>query len=291
MQRTDASKARIVKRFSASAVSHLVGEIERRIEPSIRLYPRRVRDTDLPLGASRLAGVPDVPRAFEWPTVRGDPLRLIAQVNLQDLRAFDAARALPSAGWLYFFYDVDGPGWGYDPRHRDCWRVIHVEGEAEELERIPRSQRRRLRGFRMCAVDFTPEITLPDATILVADGVFESTSEEWRAYCEVFTKLCPESQAVHRLLGQPDLVQSDMRLECQLASHGVYCGNATGDLDPRRAVLEAGARDWVLLLQVDTDPYGPGWMWGDCGRVYYVIRERDLAARDFDQVWLVLQAG
>ncbi len=52
-----------------------------------------------------------------------------------------------------------------------------------------------------------------------------------------------------------------------------------------------GAKDWILLLQVDTDDDsdGPGWMWGDCGRIYFWIRRQDLAARRFDRAWTVLQ--
>jgi len=32
-------------------------------------------------------------------------------------------------------------------------------------------------------------------------------------------------------------------------------------------------------------------MWGDLGRIYYWIRDDDLAARRFDRSWLVLQCG
>jgi uncharacterized protein YwqG len=82
-----------------------------------------------------------------------------------------------------------------------------------------------------------------------------------------------------------------MRLECQLASHGLYCDNPSGYENPRVKLLEAGASDWRLLLQVDTDEQGPGWMWGDCGRVYYWMRAEDIRQQAWDTAWLVLQCS
>ena len=90
----------------------------------------------------------------------------------------------------------------------------------------------------------------------------------------------------HQLLGHPMEVQGDMAEECQLVTHGMYCGGT--DVDPRAEELKPGAKDWRLLLQVDTDDDAE-MMWGDCGRLYYWIRQQDLQARDFDRSWMVLQ--
>jgi uncharacterized protein YwqG len=32
-------------------------------------------------------------------------------------------------------------------------------------------------------------------------------------------------------------------------------------------------------------------MWGDCGMVYYWIREQDLRERAFDRAWAILQCS
>lgn len=47
----------------------------------------------------------------------------------------------------------------------------------------------------------------------------------------------------------------------------------------------------ILLLQLDTDEEenGPGWMWGDAGRLFFWIKPGDLAARRFDRAQLVLE--
>jgi uncharacterized protein YwqG len=90
------------------------------------------------------------------------------------------------------------------------------------------------------------------------------------------------------MLGHPDPIQNDMQLDCQLAFHGLYTGNASGYEDPRRAELEKGAEDWQLLLQIDSDDKAR-MIWGDAGRLYFWIRKQDLEKRAFENVWMILQ--
>ena len=56
----------------------------------------------------------------------------------------------------------------------------------------------------------------------------------------------------------------------------------------RKYWTRRGAAEWLLLLQVDSDDVAQ-WMWGDCGRLYYWIRESDLRGRRFDRIWAILQ--
>jgi uncharacterized protein YwqG len=97
-------------------------------------------------------------------------------------------------------------------------------------------------------------------------------------------------QVIHRLLGHPDHVQRDMQVECQLVTNGINCGDATGYKDPRAESLKADAGRWRLLLQIDSED-AADMMWGDVSRIYYWIRDSDLAARDWELIWLVLQCG
>jgi uncharacterized protein YwqG len=82
-----------------------------------------------------------------------------------------------------------------------------------------------------------------------------------------------------------------MRLECQLVTHGIYCGDPSGYRDPLRAELEKGASDWQLLVQFDSDETRLGWMWGDLGRVYFWARQQGIEAMDFTNCWAILQCG
>lgn len=93
----------------------------------------------------------------------------------------------------------------------------------------------------------------------------------------------------HQIAGCASPVQNDtMELECQLASHGIYCGDS-GYLDhPRTEELAKTAGDWKLLLQLDSDD-DLGIMWGDGGMLYFWVREQEARAGDFSNVWLILQ--
>jgi uncharacterized protein YwqG len=77
-------------------------------------------------------------------------------------------------------------------------------------------------------------------------------------------------------------------LEAQLVSNGIYCGDANGYAQGRKKGLDAGASDWRLLLQVDSEER-TGMYWGGSGRIYFLIRHRDLQDRRFEKVWLILQ--
>jgi hypothetical protein len=51
-----------------------------------------------------------------------------------------------------------------------------------------------------------------------------------------------------------------METECQLTWNGIYVGNPEGYQDQRVPELKAGAAEWKLLLQLDTDD-DRGWVW------------------------------
>jgi len=111
----------------------------------------------------------------------------------------------------------------------------------------------------------------------------------WSSY-EKVRSTAFEGHIHHQILGYPTPVQNpDMEMECQLASNGVNVGSSEeGYKDPRVPELKAGAGEWKLLLQVDTDK-DTGWMWGDVGTLYFWIREADAQRDDFSKVWMIFQ--
>jgi uncharacterized protein YwqG len=244
-------------------------------------------------GQSRLGGVPDLPHGFVWPENNGRPLDFLLQVNLEDIAPFDAAQVLPRSGLLSFFYDLENQPWGYDPNDLGGYRVVYTP--AKELvapQAVP-----------------NPEFTLPDRAIAFREGLsfpaFGSLAHE--AFNEraglddsendIYAVFVADVARIgdpkpeggrHRMLGHSENVQGDMQLEAQLVMNGLYCGNSTGYEDPRRRELEAGAHEWLLLLQLDSDDTAE-FMWGDSGMLYYWIRASDLAALKFDNVWMTMQ--
>lgn len=269
--------------------------------PSIRLVTERIGDAELPLGASRIGGSPDLPADAVWPTwtppkdsidacgepitvPRALPLGFIAQIDLSEIPPFSPS--LPHRGWLWFFYELATQCWGFDPADRGCCRVIYLDCERETLQRRAAPQELH-EDFvsRACSVQTTLELTLPDDLPSLDDA--RDPSEAYWAFRDQLGE--GTSSPRHRLLGHPDSIQGTMELECQLASNGVYVGGPEGYQTAEAKRLEAGAADWQLLLQIDTDEDGPGWMWGDVGTIYFWIRKQDLLAREFGNVWLVFQ--
>jgi len=140
--------------------------------------------------------------------------------------------------------------------------------------------------FKVCSVSFASEVTLSQSPQLDIPD-FDWTDDEVQKYETLLSTFPdPDNHAAlhHRLLGNPETIQDDMRLECQLASHGV-----TDIKDPRAAGLTKGAMDWQLLLQIDSDDR-TGMHWGSAGMIYFWITRSDLQAKRFDHTWLVLQS-
>jgi uncharacterized protein YwqG len=260
---------------------------------SVRLWPRPVESDTLETGASRFGGVPDLPPRWSWPEWQGVPQAFLAQLAMSEVAPYDVEGVLPHSGILYFFYDVEEWPWGFDPAHRGGWRVLHYEGDMSLLRRRQHPAELPDHGrFAPCALGFDPAVSLPVPHSRPLQRLALNEGETDR-YESLWQQVMESDEDVpgprHQLLGYPDPIQSiDMELECQLASHGLYCGNESGYKDPRAAGLQAGAADWRLLLQIDSDEV-PGWMWGDAGRIYYWIQQQALQARTFDHVWLILQ--
>lgn len=231
------------------------------------------------------------------------PLAFIGQLDLRELREHTVLADVPRGeGLLLFFYDLHESPWGFDPLHRGAARVLHFPGPAREADwpaDLPDEAR-----FHECELAFAVEWRLPEM-IRPAEGdsLRRALAPGWNhlADCDdgpfgtLYHDLCEARDAVapmHRFLGPPQAIQNpEMELECQLAANGIYVGGSEGYHSPAAVALAPGAADWRLLLQVDTDEEGPGWMWGDVGRIYFWIRRQDLARMDFSNVWLIFQCS
>jgi uncharacterized protein YwqG len=267
-----------------SGISHDLDEL---MQDSIRITAHTTDDASVAIGASKLGGEPDLPVGTLWPTGKGLPLSFIAQIRLADVAAFDLQRALPPSGLLSFFYDAAQQTYGADPADRGGWMVVYVPGEPAALQRLstPPSLPTAAR-FKASAAAFTGEVTLPQQPELDIPNL-SWTAEQKLAYENALATFPPQAERAlphHRLLGNPDTIQDDMRLECQLAANGVSDASA-----PAAGPLKAGATNWRLLLQIDSDDT-LGMRWASAGMIYFWIEYDALAARRFENVWVVLQS-
>lgn len=308
------NETEIRKIVEASLLAGRVDEVMDMAAPMLRLIRSGDMGNEQPLGASRIGGLPDLPPSITWPVDDGRPLDFIAQIDLAEAAAVAQLPDLPPSGRLAFFYDTDNQPWGFDPREREGWRALYFEDDGATLQRVrppapvastrpqPPGLLSRILGrnpppriadslepFPANRVRFEAAISMPN---LYEEFDQEFDSDLWDAVEDIMYKLDIEfDDPDHQLGGHPAQIQGDMKLECQLASNGLYCGDGEAYESEQGLALKPGAAEWRLLLQIDSDEEGPGWMWGDLGCIYFWIRGSDLAARNFDNVWCVLQCS
>ena len=257
-------------------------------QPCISLTSVRNKAHPPAVGGSKLGGEPDLAIDTEWPERNGRPLSFLGQINLDGLPTLATESGLPRAGLLSFFYDCEEQPWGFDPEDKSGSKILY-QPEIKDLQRRSTPDDLEDEGwFLECRLDAELSYSLPSSIQELDDLDDDATNE---AFWELLGELGPDDgSARHQLLGFPLLIQNPMELECQLASNGLYCGDASGYNDSRAKALEEGAKDWQLLFQIDSDDKAD-MMWGDVGTLYFWIRSSDLKSHDFDASWLILQCS
>lgn len=274
-------------------------ELQKSARNSIRLTIGGAAENKI--GGTRFGGKPDVPEGFEWPYFEGEdyggerksrPLSFIAQFDLEEIARFDTENLLPKTGVLSFFYENNTQKWGYDPDDKGCARVCWFEDKAklhtaefpEDLEEFF-----RLPPLKISAKSEKSYQSGVDFMLQREDEMHE----RWDEFDEICEKLGVEEDGViSKLLGWANPIQGNMTMECELISRGYYLGDGWDDVTPldRQEAEQWSAKDWLLLFQLDIVDDGDfELMFGDGGRIYFYIRKDDLAARNFDDIWLILQ--
>lgn len=256
-------------------------------------------ETENKPGATRFGGNPDVPEDFEWPYFEGEgfdgvknrPLGFIAQFDLEEIAKYDKDGLLPKTGLLSFFYELDTMMWGFDPEHKGCARVFYFEDKnALQTAEYPD--------------DLADDFRLPPLEIELSSEISYQSYEDfllqrnklienWDEFDDARKSLAADdNEQISKLLGWADPIQENMTMECELVSRGYYLGEGWGDVTPldRQEAEQWSSKDWLPLFQLDSISNGEfDLMFGDCGRIYYYIRRDDLANRNFDDAWLILQ--
>lgn len=272
--------------FVSAGLSRLIKDIDFLVQPSIRLFASPVEESSLSIGISKVGGLPDLPAETVWPQHHGLPQSFIAQIKLDDLHIYDVEQMLPRHGMLWFFYDAQQQTFGESPTDSGGWYVLFKE-HPQTLQRTKAPANLATTSqFHACNIRFACEMTLPQQPELQLPHC-DWTEEEVQQYetmLTTFPDAADHATIHHRMLGHPDTLQDDMRLQCQLVTHGV--GNPD---DPRREQLSKSALDWQLLLQIDSDEHA-GMQWANAGMLYYWIKLADLQSNRFNNTWLVLQS-
>ncbi|MDQ3704959.1 MAG: YwqG family protein [Chloroflexota bacterium] len=268
-------------------------ELQALVRNSIRIKTLPLKNEALlPPGTSKLGGLPDLPEDVGWPEWNGKALAFIAQFNLEEVAPFELERLLPATGMLYFFYDAQMETWGDTLEDRGGARVLYYSGDMARIRRtpFPETLHEWGRDYPACRLELASVLSMPSSDSMYVESL-DLTEEEVAAYNQLEEWLAGsnEDSADHRLLGYPSAIQQDdMEELCALVTGGIYVGSAEGYESKKAEELKKTAADWLLLLQVDSDNNAM-MMWGDAGMIYYWIKSGDLAQRNFDGTWLVLQ--
>lgn len=255
----------------------------------------------LSLGSSKIGGKSHLPQGFQWPYYKGTnfdgktvnrPLSFIAQFNLTDVAEYDADGLLPHNGFLYFFYELDTMCWGFDPKDIGCAKVFYYDvlpsmlSETEYPHDLDPSK-------------YVPErsIEFKNAKSLPSIEEFgERTGEyinDWEAYngaaSDYGVNFDMELDGTFKLLGYANTIQGSMLCECESVTNGIYCGSPQQLSNEQKKKIAEGSKEWVLLAQFGT--LSDELMFGDCGCIYYYIRNDDLKKCRFDKTHLILQCG
>lgn len=233
---------------------------------------------------SHLGGTPELPTGVEWPKHQQQPLAFLARLDLSDIQAALPTDWLPAVGTLLFFYDAKNQPWGFDPKEAGSWKVVYA---AADTPLVATPSPRGAETFGRVSLEFHPITTFSQEGFLSPSD--EIDEEEREDLFEALQEQAYGDFPHHQVGGVPDAVQNEgMEDECQLASHGVYCGDSAGYTSEEGQALMLGSSDWRLLFQIDSDE-APGWMWGDTGILYFWVRESDARQGDFSRVWVCLQ--
>ena len=194
----------------------------------------RVGD-ELPVGATKLGGEPDLPHGTRWPTGVDDrPLAFVAQIALADLAAAGAV-GLPT-GMLSFFFAFD------ETMSGGC--VLHSgDGEALTRREAPDSLQR---GARLEPVAVRTEIELTVSPVESgAVALLGLSDDEHWAYDEIADS---HEEPIHRIFGHPAIVQDDPRTAGDILLLQVDLG------DDALAEFGEGRMYWFI----DADDLGHG---------------------------------
>lgn len=221
----------------------------------------------LAIGASRFGGVPDLPPGVAWPARDGVPMEFIAQIRLADVAAAGADERLPAQGNLLFFYNSQ---WGSSDQDRDaaCCAVVFHDGPDDALVRTAPPRVEWKSEFASVS-QFAPFLHgIASLTfhkqVMVPGGVSPFIKEPLRAFWQDF--VCEHHAALS-------------------GRSGPYHENfLLGYVDEQDYVdAHANGTDDQLLLQVDSEDAAE-FQFGDCNKLFFLLRKDELAARDFSKV-------
>ncbi len=232
---------------------------------------------------SRIGGRPDLPRDMAWPTSpSGAPMSFLAQFDLAKVAEAFSNSPLPRVGRLYFFAQCDTDIEFRADGSVDVALLFDGSGAPVQRRDFPQELGDDL-AFDACRLDGGLVQTYPDPLhpamrpLLTAEEHDDPNMDFWS-----------EMNGETHLLGYPDRLQDLVEHEAERFWRARQSGGDPYKINLNERDEDVACRDWRLLFQLASESE-PGMEWGDSGYLYFMIRERDLRDKRFDQVVCVLQ--
>jgi Domain of unknown function (DUF1963) len=310
--------------FTQAGLARFAAPVARLCVPALALVDDAAADA-AKVGQSRLGGAPDLPADIAWPihapyhrtdeeltgrraTMRETfttavPLHFIAQIDLDGVARTGALKPFPESGRLLLFWDPKGGPW--IDSAASC-RVIHDRSPVSALTRraAPADLGKPDPHFDMPPlfaakpVGFLPTLSMPDRWLLRdlamragEQALLDSLEDpDWEGHWErLWEQLDMRGQLAsgrrvlpHRLGGWPIPVQSDPRYAAAESALGIGARPTEAD----QAKADAARHAWVMLAQIDLDAFSNAFA---DGTIYFVMREADLKAANFERVHAIYQ--
>ncbi|MCR5877238.1 YwqG family protein [Phenylobacterium sp. J367] len=243
----------------------VIGDMQRLAQPALTLVPAE------PAGFSKLGGEPDLPPDVEWPRAEGRALAFLAQLDLEEVRSAGGPDWLPGEGRLWAFNDDDRYGMA------DHVRIVHAASDAATVRHAFPDDLRKRHRFGEQRVGFRLDIVGPSLEWLGVDSRELDISRLSESELAAAPQGPHHDERQHRIGGYPSEIQDErMSITAELLARGLP---ASAEVS---AEIEDAARDWRLLLQIDSDP-ALGMNFGDAGRLYVFIKETHARAGDFSK--------
>lgn len=253
------------KDLLTSDAARIKGRMTRGATPTLLLTPARTA------GFSKLGGNPDLPAGFAWPSAYdGKPRPFLAQVDLGAFRSHTGPDWLPREGRLYFFWDDATYGFP------DLVKVAFSLAPPVHATPPPPGARQRFAERRVAFEAYT---SLPSLDWLGVDLSEADLSDEELDGLADAPSAAFGDELQHRIGGYPSELQEErMWLACEHHRRGLPAPAWGAEIPD---AIRRAARQWRLLIQIDSDPQ-LGMNFGG-GRLYVFVREQDARTGDFSR--------
>ncbi len=261
----------------SSDAPRIRARMTRLAQPTLLLTPAKK------VGFSKLGGDPELPPDLVWPAEDGRPRTFVAQIDLASAQDFDPPKWLPATGRLYAFVDETRYGFA------DLVRILGTDLPAGPPVPPPTGARNRQdRGlaasFPERRITFENRTSVPSLDWLGVDLTEADLSDE---ELDELADAPLDDEIQHRIGGYPSEIQDErMAISCELIRRGLPPAYEGTEITP---AIERASKQWRMLLQIDSDP-ALKMNWGDAGRLYVFIREKDALAGDFSRTVTISQS-